>query len=161
METRERQIGEVTFRVTQFGARQGLSVLTRLMKLVGPGLQAAAAGDDGQAIAALVGSIEPGELVSLADDFASRTSLKRLAQTAAGPKMVDAGALATQFDEVFADRYDDLIEFLVFAIVVNFEKSLKRGKEHLGPRLTELAASLSPSTSTGAGSESSPAGGTS
>lgn len=161
METRERQIGEVTFRVTQFGARQGLSVLTRLMRLLGPGLQAAASGDDGQAIASLLGSIEPGELVSLADDFASKTSLKRVAQTAAGPKLVDCGSLATQFDDVFADRYDDLIEFLVFAIVVNFEKSLKRGKEQLGPRLKELAASLSPTTSTGAGSESSLAGGTS
>lgn len=159
METRERQIGELTFKVTQFGARQGLAVLTRLMKLVGPGLQAATTGDEGQAIAKLITSLEPNEVLGLAEEFASKTTIRRLAQTAAGPQWVDAGGLATQFDEVFADKYDELIEFLVFAVVVNFERSLKRGKA-LGGRLTELAASLSPSTSTGSGNASSQAGGT-
>lgn len=159
METRERQIGELTFKVTQFGARQGLAVLTRLMKLVGPGLQAATTGDDGQAIAKLITSLDPNEVLSLAEEFASKTMIRRIAQTAQGPKWVDAGKLDTQFDEVFADKYDELIEFLVFAVVVNFERSLKRGKA-LGGRLTELAASLSPSTSTGSGNASSQAGGT-
>lgn len=158
METKERQIGDCAYRVTQFGAKQGLSVLTRLMRFAGPALRAGL-NNDAAALGAMLVGLDAVEVLALAEMFAERTKLVRTITTAAGPQPL-ATPLAGDFDTHFADKYDELVEYLVFAILVNFEKSLGRGKA-MGERLREmLAPSASPTTSTGSGSASSAGGGT-
>lgn len=156
----ERQIGEFGYRVTQFGAKQGLCVLTRLMRLGGPAMRAGAEmNSDSAALGALLGALEPGEVLSLAEEFAGKTQLVRMLTSQAGQTPI-ATPLGPDFDSHFADRYDELVEYLAFAIMVNFEKSLGRGKA-LGARLKDmLTPSGSPTTSTGSGSASSPGGAT-
>lgn len=163
METNERRIGDYIYRVNKFGAQQGMRVISRIAKLGGPGLMQGLASDSA-GIAAFLRGLGVNDLFELAHEFASKTEMFVLAQTAAGTQKVKHGSLGDQLDEHFADRYDDLFEFIAFAFVVNYERSINRGKASLRDRLTAILAPLqSPNTSASAGSSSasSAGGGTS
>lgn len=155
----ERQCGEHSYRVQKFGAKQGLRISARIVRMMGAGVTALVAGrNEAAAAVAMVSALPPDELVALAVEFADSTTVMLNVQSAAGIQKVPQ-PLGPLFDAHFVDRYDELIEFFVFAAAVNFGKSLMRGKG-LGPRLVEIAQLYaSRATSNGSGSESSLAAG--
>jgi hypothetical protein len=155
MRQEEREIGGVTYRAKQFGAKRGLEVLGKVTKLLGGVLEVASGSmaSDSVMMAAALGRVEPGQLVDLAMELSSSVQLLQSFTSQAGPQVTPI-PLAQAFDTHFVDRYDELLELVVWVLILNFEKSLTRGKEQLGARLRALAPSLSPSTSTGASSGS-------
>jgi hypothetical protein len=161
VETATRQIAEYGYQVTPFGAKRGLMIMTRLLNMIAPALRSVAqSAGDIAAVGELVASLSPDDVVALASDFAESTKVVLPVQSQAGTQYITQ-PLGPLFDQHFVDRYDELVEFLVFATMTNFGKSIMRGKG-LGPKLTEIASPyLSRATSNGSGSGSSPAGATS
>jgi tail assembly chaperone len=100
----KKQIGEHEYDVAMLPAKLGLKTLARLGKTVGP----AFAGD----LAGAVRSLDPDEILSLAQVFAEHTC-------------VDLGGgrspqLWQVFDVHFQGKYAALIEWLIFAVETNY-----------------------------------------
>lgn len=110
-----RQIGDNVYRTKIFGAVQGRDVFGRLMVAVGPALSS---GFEGVATQAP-------KLLGLLDDFLPRSSL--VVKIIAGAKTKESEIpLSEAFDSHFADCYDEMIEFLLFCVEVNFARSIQR-----------------------------------
>jgi len=169
IEAREERIGEYTYRVTQFGAKQGRGLLVRLLKLAGPSLGAAlsslAQGQHKEVEAALAAGLSQGlyelaerltesEVGSMLDDFAKQTVIVLGDRE---PRLSDV------FDAHFAGRYDEMLLWAKFCLEVNYASFFggSNGERGLAGRiLTVLSASPSPSASTGTSTASPPARGT-
>jgi hypothetical protein len=151
----ERQCGDHVYQVSKFGAMKGFTLQARLARVIGPGIQTiAATGSEAAAVGAMVGALPPEELLAIALEFATVSKVVLQVQSAAGVTLMPQ-PLAPMFDSHFVDRYDELLEFLVFAAVVNFGKSFTRGKG-LGLRLAAIVQPFaSQATSNGSGSASS------
>jgi hypothetical protein len=158
IEYREKRIGECTYRVTQFGAKQGRGLLTRIVKLLGPSLgallsslaqgkhqevEAALAAGIGQGFYELAERLTEAEVGSVLDDFAKQTVLVLGDRE---PRLSD------MFDQHFAGRYDEMLGWAAFCLEVNFGSFFagsSSGAGLLARIRTVLSASPSPSTSTG------------
>ena len=133
IETKQKQIGPrgYTYHVTQFGAKQGGRVLVRLLKMVG-----GAAGDamggvkdfDLSVIGKMVGNLA--ETVSeedydfLCDTFTPLSSVSGGEyQAASGMPLSSEGV----FDLHFAGAYQELGQWLLFCIEVNYGGFLGEG----------------------------------
>lgn len=130
IEVKDRKIGNHTYRVTQFGAKQANRVLVSLFKLVGGGFAdlvstpGEAEARLGAAVAALQKSVSADDLNAVCDAFASKTKLILQAQLNGGPQEVPQD-LAPMFDDHFAGAsYPDLFRWLAFAIEVNYASFL-------------------------------------
>jgi len=169
IEAREKRIGEHTYRVTQFGAKQGRGLLVRLLKLAGPSLGATlsslAQGKHTEVEAALAAGLSQGlyelaerlneaEVGSVLDDFAKQTVVVIGDRE---PRLSDV------FDAHFAGKYDEMLLWARFCLEVNYASFF--GGSNGGPGLigriqSVLSASPSPSASTGTSTASPPARGT-
>lgn len=110
--SQERSIGGATWTVTQFPATEGLALLTRLLKLVGPAMGAVARGEGsalevGTFVAALVGQLDENETVAL---------VKRLLKDT----RKDGREVLPTFDLEFMGNYFTLLSVLGFVLEVNY-----------------------------------------
>lgn len=156
-EVRERRIGSHTYRVTQFGAKQGRALFVRILKLAGPSLSAAlssiAQGKPGAFEAVIAVGLSQGfyefaaritedEVGSVLDDCAKHTVV------VIGEK---EPRLSDIFDQHFAGRYDEMLSWAAFVLECNYGSFFvgSNGAGLLSRFRAVLSASPSPSTSTG------------
>lgn len=122
IKSERRQIGEFTYELTQFGAREGREILALLVRVLGPGL--AELGAD-QSPAVAMGRVAAGitgqDFATLTDAVARKTKLILTAQFngSQGTTALEPFDLAPRFDEHFAGRYGEMIELVLFAIELN------------------------------------------
>ena len=142
IERREKRIGKTTYKVEQFGAKQGRLVLFRLFRLLGPAMSALAEGGDpgdmiGRALRRFAESANESDFDSLCEAFAAKTKVVHEATTAGGTVGVDLD-LAADFDSHFANNYGEMLQWLAFAIEANYASFLGEN----GAALEKLGASL-------------------
>jgi len=172
-ESREKTIGGTCYRVLQLGAKDGRSMLVQLTKLLGPALANGLSGL-GESKATEVESAMASALGNALHDLALRLDDREVAA------ILDKLALSTElvlgadhvprldkvFDDHFAGKYDELLQWAAFALEVNFGSFFggSSGASGLLGRLSQLmrSASTSPITSSlsGTSTGSPPAGGT-
>lgn len=134
-ETKEKQIGSRGYRyhVIQFGAREGGRVLVRLLKMVGGAAgEAMAGGDDaldgfdlstvGKMLGNLAETLSEDDFDYLVDKFAPATAVSGGAYKAPMPLNTEG-----VFDLHFAGAYQELGQWLLFAVEVNFGGFLGEG----------------------------------
>ena len=110
--SQDRAIGEGVWTVTQFPATEGLAILTRLLKLVGPAMGALARGEAGQVevgtfLAALIERLDEADTVAL---------VKRLLKDT----RKDGREVLPVFDIEFMGNYHTLLSVLGFVLEVNY-----------------------------------------
>ncbi len=110
--SQDRVIAGATWTVTQFPATEGLAILTRLLKLVGPAMGAVARGEGsalevGTFVAALVGQLDENETIIL---------VKRLLKDT----RKDGREILPIFDVEFMGNYYTLLSVLGFVLEVNY-----------------------------------------
>lgn len=134
-ETKEKQIGTRGFRyhVIQFGAREGGRVLVRLLKMIGGAAgEAMAGGDDaldgfdlstvGKMIGNLAETLNESDFDYLVDKFSAVTAVSGGEYTA--PLQLNTEGV---FDLHFAGEYQELGQWLLFCVEVNFGGFLEEG----------------------------------
>jgi hypothetical protein len=160
METRERRIGGVTYRVTLLGAKQGTAMLVRLTRLLGPGagsfilgvsrtqgegedvLASALALGVGEALHELARRLREDEVGALLADLATQTVVVKSAELEL--------QLSDIYDEHFAGKYHELMQWARFSLEVNFTGFFGgKGGTVLSKLWKLLSALPSPLTSTG------------
>lgn len=109
-----KQIGNHTYTVTQFGAREGGRVFIRITRLLGPAIGGGAEGGAAAMIGQLSTALDESDFDSLCDTFAAATMVTGGDYGAKQPQ------LKAVFDDHFAGRYDELLEWLLFAFEVNY-----------------------------------------
>lgn len=122
--TIERTIGATTYTITQLGAKQGRSVMVRLFRILGPAAAGLTSGEDiearlGNALTALARSASEDDFNALCDTFAAATKIRKTTETNAGPGHIDV-PLTPDFDNHFAGRYAELLQWFGACIEVNF-----------------------------------------
>ncbi len=110
-------IGAWRYSVKPLPAGQGLALMARLSKMLGPGVAALVANDGsgaiGRALSGLLERVNPEEVVEIARQLAATTEVSQ-----AGAKA--PASLAEVFDVHFAGDYGPMMEWLKFALEVNF-----------------------------------------
>lgn len=141
IETKDKTIGGVLYRVSQLGALTGRGVLVRLVKLVGGGLVGALVsgglkGLDRGALATSLGKVVDGfseeDLAYFCDLFSPLTQV--ITRDKAGKQLNQL--LANTFDLHFAGKYREMGQWLLFALEVNFG-SVFQGLAVAAPRDAE------------------------
>lgn len=124
LKTEEIQINGNCYQVKQLGAKQGRQVLFRLTKAVGPALlamPAALTGGSTAGLASALQSIQPEDFDYLCDVFAQSSTVSiRSTAHGADPFQSPHVSVAAVFDQHFAGRYAELVEWLVFCARINF-----------------------------------------
>jgi hypothetical protein len=175
IETRERTIGEHTYRVTQLGTKRGSAMLVKLVKLLGPGcgsfiggLGRAPSGNSGEwesalalglgdALHDLATRLDEAQFAAVCDEFAKQTAVVLSAELE--PRLSDI------FDDHFAGKYDVMLRWLRFCMEINFSSFFGAGSttsstNALMNLLKGLSASRFRPVSTGTSTESPRAGAT-
>jgi hypothetical protein len=116
-----RKIGETTYRVKLFANAEGRAMFGQLLAILKEPLSKITGGIP-EAIAAVLG--EAPRFLGFYDAFAARTDLM-LPFVAGGVTTMKPIPLATQ-TEHFTARYDELLEWLLFVVEVNFATSIQR-----------------------------------
>jgi hypothetical protein len=117
-----RLINGVTYTMTPLGATQGLSVATKLARVLGGGAKTPE-----KPLVGILESLNEADLTFLCTTFAKLTTFN----VGDGKEPL----LSTFFDEHFSASYDTLLQWLVFCLEVNY-KSLFLG---LGIDLTKIS----------------------
>ncbi len=153
LEKQTKAIGEFSYEVTPLGAKDGNRVLMKIAKTVGPMFLLAAGGGGGvDGIAKSVEAIKDmseADFEWVIDKLASHTGV--VYPDGRVPR------LAQIFDGHFAGLYAEEIEWLEFAIDVNFAPFFRGLKAKIAARAGTTPTpsnSTSPGTSTGASSAS-------
>jgi hypothetical protein len=162
METRERRIGGVVYRLTLFGTKQGTAMLVRLVKQLGPGagsfilgvgrpqraegetaVAAALAQGVGEALHEVALRLNDAEIAAMLEEFARMTIVVKSADTEL--PLIDI------YDEHFAGHYDQLLQWARWCLEVNFSSffGASGGSSVLSKLWKMLSALPSPLTSTG------------
>jgi hypothetical protein len=122
--TVDKQIGErgYVYHVTQFGAREGGRVLVRLLKMIGGAAGAAVASEQdfdmqtvGKIISNLAESVSEQDFDTLVETFMKTTEVSGGTYNTRAPLTTEG-----LFDLHFAGAYDELGQWLLFAIEANF-----------------------------------------
>lgn len=169
LETREKQIGGVTYKVTQLSCTEGERVFLRVLDISGEPVAAFLRGiADGSKAPELVGMASAFEVISKRlrareeDYFYVRNKLAASTSVVVGsnePKLPDI------LEHHFAGKYEQLAQWLAFALEVNYS-GFFGGSNGIGDVLRRAMATRSPSKSpsisapAGQSSASQPAAGT-
>src|SRR5438105_8238745 len=116
IENKVKEIGGNQYKVFQFGARKGRTVLFRLFKVLGPGLSALAQADKasdalGPALMALAESANEDDFTYLCDACAEVTKLIQTASFSDGKTQEIEQDLNKVFDEHFRGKYVDMVRW--------------------------------------------------
>ena len=121
-------VGAWVYSVRPLPAGAGLALMARLARMAGPGvaglLEGGGGGAIGRALAGLLERVSPDEIVEVARQLAATTEVSQ-------PGGRAPASLAEVFDVHFAGDYLSLVDWLRFALEVNF-----------GPFVAALAARL-------------------
>lgn len=122
-------IGAWTYSVRPLPAGQGLALMARLARMLGPGVAALVSGEGNGAIAralsGLLERVDPDALVVIARELAATTEVSQ-------PGGRTPAKLSEVFDVHFAADYMALMEFLRFALEVNFGPFVEGLRMRLG-----------------------------
>lgn len=169
IESKERRIGATTYRITQLPAKRGRAMIVRLVRLLGPGAGAFVGGVGrggaggrgfdtalgiglGDAIIDVATRINDEDLGAICDEFATYTVVVQSREIEL--------QLSKVFDDHFAGKYDEMLEWLRACAEVNFTSFFGASSSAGGllARLMALASKLpSPTASTGTSTASPPA----
>ncbi len=138
LETKDKSIAGVTYRVTQLTATKGRAVFVRLAKLFA-GMAGAKNMED--RIAGILGKLSDDDLKFVCDVFASATQVH-----APGDK--GWPQLSDVFDLHFAGRYLEMFQWLAFCLEVNFSGFFP-GVDIAGLAQAATSGSISPKGATG------------
>lgn len=123
-------IGAWRYTVKPLPAGQGLALMARLAKMLGPGVAGLVSGEEGgaigRALASLLERVQPEEVVEIARQLAATTEVSQ-------PGGKTPASLVEVFDLHFAADYLTLMDFLRFALEVNFGPFVEGLKGRLGP----------------------------
>lgn len=137
-QTEEKQIGEFTYIVRKLLAREGVRLGVRVGGLLAPVLAglSASGGDFEGAISEAIGELfkKPGLADEIDQLVILMAQVSEIAWTEDGEDRQLALSKTNVFDTHFQDRYDVLIEWLVFALTVNL-RSFFAGASGLGAML--------------------------
>jgi len=159
IESKEKRIGSVTYRVTQLPAKRGRAMLVRFVKLAGPGAGAFVGGLGRNHGGSFDGSLALGIAEGL-HDFSGRLNdddLDAICEEFAKYTVVVKSReielrLSDVFDDHFAGKYDEMLSWLRYCSEVNFA-SFFVGSSGAGTPLSKLVQMLSawqpPTASTG------------
>jgi hypothetical protein len=166
IEAKERRIGATTYRITQLPTRRGRALLVRLVRLLGPGagsfvgglgrgragIDAALALGVADAVHDLCARLNDEDLAVICDEFATYTVVvvsRDIEQQ-----------LSKVFDDHFAGRYDELLQWLRACCEVNYASFFggASGGDLLAKVMQALSRWQSPPMSTGTSTVSPPAG---
>lgn len=119
--TERKKIGDHTYVVTQFGALRGREVLFRLTTMMGPALSGIFKGGLseaglGEALLTWSSSAKVEDFTWLCDQFAEVTKVEE--RTSTGHAI--ASDLGKVFDDHFVGKYTEMLQWLAFAVTVNF-----------------------------------------
>jgi len=136
-EPETRDIGGCTYTVTPMPTFEGLRLMQRLVKIVGPAAGAVAKPGDGisaiaAAIGELAGRIEGDDLVEVVKALAKHSQVT--------DESGKTKALVNVADLHFQGRYDDLFAWVAFALEVNFGPLLGWLRSGAAGRATAAAA---------------------
>ena len=111
IEAKTKSIGASDYTVEPHGAIKGRALLLRLVKVVGPSLTAVSQDSIPDAIRSLLDGLTEEDLTFLCNEFAAKTMVT-----------VDGGELQLSkiFDAHFIGSYVEMIQWLAWAIEVNF-----------------------------------------
>lgn len=122
-------IGAWRYSVRPLPAGQGLALMARLSKMLGPGVAALVSGDGGgaigRALSGLLERVNPEEVVEIARHLAATTEVSQ-----PGGKV--PASLAEVFDVHFAADYMAMMEWMKFALEVNFGPFVEGLRARLG-----------------------------
>ena len=110
--SQERAIGEGVWTVTQFPATEGLAILTRLLKLVGPAMGAISRGEGG--------NVEVGTFIALLIERLDEAETIALVKRLLKDTRKDGREILPQFDLEFMGNYHTLLNVLGFVLEVNY-----------------------------------------
>ena len=162
IEAKERRIGGSVYRITQLPAKRGRAMLVRFIRLFGPGA-GAFVGGLGRGKSGFDGAVGIG-IADAMHDLCTRLSEEDLAvvcdEFATYTVVVQSRDIERRltdiFDDHFAGKYDEMLQWLRASAEVNFASFF--GASSLGaglPRLMELLSRLQHQTaSTGTSTES-------
>jgi hypothetical protein len=165
MKTVTRSIGGTSYRVTQFGVGQGLPLLVKLAKLLGPSLAASLKGlggkslKQGQDVLDLPVGVLGDAVLELAERLQEETVVAlvhQLAESTQVSKGSDRGGekwvpLTDELELHWAGNYLNMLKWLAFGLEVNYA-SFFGGQGGIGSLLAALrekGESPSPTGSTG------------
>jgi hypothetical protein len=120
--TEERVIGGLTYKVSQLGAIKGREAFLRLFKCLGP--MAGTLANKGEVdLATALQRLEmtAGDLAYFCDLFAEKTFV--VLEDKRAPRLDNV------FDTYFAGKYLDMVQWLAFAVEVNFRDFWGAAKE--------------------------------
>lgn len=143
-----KQIGAYTYKVTQLDAIRGRRAAVRLGKVIAPALDADSISVDsiGKMLAKALGSLTEDDFDYFCDLLSAQTSVK-------GPGFKGEPQLADVFATHFADRYADMVQWLAFALKVQFGSFFGENGQLL-ERLAGQSNSIFPTTPTGSSGDS-------
>jgi hypothetical protein len=149
-EVQTQEIDQTKYLITQLGAKQGKTVLARLLRIIGPAIEA----NDNEQIGKLMSGLTDAEIDFMCDTFARVT---RVATTNAKGQDVEM-VLSDIFDDHFAGKYDSMLKWLWACLNVNYATFIKglNIDAAKAKALAMQAAGMGPTVPSGA---SSPAGG--
>lgn len=138
----ERKIGDNTYVVTQFGAKEGRKVLFRLTKMLGPAMAGLVKGGFsgagvGIALQTFSESAQEADFDFLCESFAKATVVKQPVTSTAGSEIKIA--LEKVFDTHFRGHYGNMLLWLAFAVEVNFSSFFGEIMSGEGPLSALLA----------------------
>ena len=116
IEAKTKSIGASDYTVEPHGAIKGRALLLRLVKIVGPSLTAVSQDSIPDAIKSLLGGLSEEDLTFLCEEFSKKTMVT-----------VDGGELQLSkiFDQHFVGSYIEMIQWLAWAIEVNYSSFFK------------------------------------
>jgi hypothetical protein len=147
----KKRIGIHTYYVTQLDALRGRREIVRLAKVIGPALSVADKGEEA-ALAKLVEALSVDEFDHFCEVLSEQTVVTGGAHGELEPQLSDV------FAEHFAGNYLEMVQWLAFALGVNFGSFFAGAVEKIAQQAKKGArsntASTSPTESTGTSGES-------
>ncbi len=116
LKTESKKIGECVYHVTQLDAETGTNVLLRITKLLSPALAAS--------------NVSNEEKLKLLLDNLKQSTLKFVQSVLARSTIADFDGRKTKLSDIynvhFAGKYDELGQWLIFALMVNYRDFLAK-----------------------------------
>jgi hypothetical protein len=141
-ETKTLSLGPSNYQVTQLGALAGSKVLLRAGRLVGSAITGRQ--DVESFLREILGGISDEDLDFVRNEFAKNTVI--LQTLADNKQSIIKLPMAENLDDHFANRYGDMIRWLVFCFKFNFESFLAEVGDLLPQGAATAKGSESPTT---------------
>lgn len=147
-----RVIGGLTYTVKPLAARKSLQVMTRVLKMAGPGFGdvtslAQAASVAGELLSSLAASLDEGVLLFVADAFAEVSTVELAPGKGLALKVADV----SQWDEHFRGKPVEMFAWLKFAAEVSFGPLLAAAKAKTPTPPAPVASPAPPASPPAAG----------